>query len=122
MVWLTMAEWWYNTSYHTSLKITPFQALYGYPPPQLGELSIPCNLSAEARVTVEQRELMLEQLKANLHKAQERMKQIADKKRIERQFQEGDMIYLKMHPYRHNAFSLRGSLKLKSRFYGPFRV
>lgn len=33
--WLSLAEWWYNTNYHSSLKTTPFQALYGYPPPQL---------------------------------------------------------------------------------------
>lgn len=66
LTWLTMAEWWYNTSYHTSLKLTPFQALYGYPPPQIGELTIPCNVSDEAKVTLEQKEQMLQQIKANL--------------------------------------------------------
>lgn len=30
--WLSLAEWWYNTSYHTSLEMTPFQALYSFSP------------------------------------------------------------------------------------------
>lgn len=33
--WLPLVEWWYNTSFHSSLKTSPFHALYGYPPPQL---------------------------------------------------------------------------------------
>jgi transposase InsO family protein len=39
--WLSLAEWWYNTSYHTSLNLTPFQALYGFPPPQVAEVVLP---------------------------------------------------------------------------------
>lgn len=39
--WLSLAEWWYNTSFHTSLNMTPFQALYGFPPPMVLEDVIP---------------------------------------------------------------------------------
>ena len=30
--WLALAKWWYNSSYHSSLQMTPFEALYGYQP------------------------------------------------------------------------------------------
>jgi transposase InsO family protein len=30
--WLSLAEWAYNTSTHTSTKISPFEAVYGQPP------------------------------------------------------------------------------------------
>ena len=33
--WLPLAEFWFNTNFHSSLKLTPFEALYGYPPPKL---------------------------------------------------------------------------------------
>lgn len=30
--WLSLAEYWYNTSFHSALGKTPFEVLYGYPP------------------------------------------------------------------------------------------
>lgn len=120
--WLPLAELWYNTSYHSSLKCTPFGALYGYKPPQICEFSLPSTLSPEARLTLEDREYMVQKLKENLLQAQSRIKFYADMKRTERHFEVGDMVYLKVQPCRQNAFGLRGSLKLRSKFYGPFKV
>lgn len=61
-------------------------------------------------------------IKDNLLKAQERMKSYADKKRIEREFLVGDMVYLKIQHYRHTSLSLHRSLKLNLKYYGPFRI
>jgi hypothetical protein len=33
--WLPLAKSWYNTSFHTATKMTPFMALYGYHPPSI---------------------------------------------------------------------------------------
>ena len=33
--WLSWAEYWYNTTFHASTKMTPFRAVYGRDPPPL---------------------------------------------------------------------------------------
>jgi len=121
-LWVPMAEWWYNTSYHSSLKMTPFEALYHYPPPMIGEFSLEEARCPAATALLTDRENIMQRLKSNLLVAQNRMKLFADKKRTERQFDTGTMVYLKIQPYRQNAFGLRGSLKLRSKYYGPFKI
>lgn len=120
--WLPAAEWWYNTTYHTAIKQSPFEALYGYHPPQISEISIPCDVSPETVVTLKDQEEIMKSLQQNLTQAQQKMKKFADLKRTERVFEVGDMVYLKMQPYRETALGLRNALKLTSKYYGPFRV
>lgn len=31
--WISLAEWWYNTNYHTATRHTPYELVYGQPPP-----------------------------------------------------------------------------------------
>jgi hypothetical protein len=31
--WLPLAEWWYNTSYHTATRMNPFEEANGKNPP-----------------------------------------------------------------------------------------
>jgi hypothetical protein len=91
--WLSMAEWWYKTTYHTDLKVSPFQALYGFAPPMINEVSI-----RVAKDFIEEKQQLLQRLKENLSQAQERMKKYTDKKRTKNILAEGDMVYLKLQP------------------------
>lgn len=65
---------------------------------------------------------MLELLKNNLTAAQSRMKQQADKKRIEREFEVGDWVFLRLQPYKQVSVQVHASKKLSPRFYGPYKV
>ncbi|KAA3484837.1 reverse transcriptase [Gossypium australe] len=33
ILWLHLEEWWYNTTHHSAIQTTPFEALYGQAPP-----------------------------------------------------------------------------------------
>ena len=65
---------------------------------------------------------MLEELKAQLLRAQAQMKEGANGKRRHVQFEVGDMVYLKIRPYRRKSLVARPHEKLAPRFYGPFAV
>lgn len=121
-LWLSLAEYWYNTSFHSSLKVTPFEALYGFPLPAISEFSVAGHFEPEAQTFLTDRQVLLHNLKTNLQQAQARMKKYADNNRVERSFAPGDMVYLMLQPYRLSAFGLRNSLELQSKYYGSFRV
>jgi hypothetical protein len=119
---LSTTEWWYNTSFHTSLKITPFQALYGFQRPMITEGILPDSVGAKARDIMQTRLSAMINIKRNLQLAQERMKKNADRNRSERELTVGDMVYLKLQPYMHTSMGIHRSIKLHSKFYGPFKV
>jgi hypothetical protein len=102
--------------------MSPFEALYGYQPPQLGLGSVPKSRVESVNAFMQDRHITLAQLKANLIKAQERMKFYADKHRSERKFAEGDWVYLKIQPYRQKSIAGMGNQKLNQKFYGPFEI
>lgn len=120
--WLTSAEFWYNTSYHTTLKVSHFQALYGYSPPML-PIDVIRGAQHDSQLAwLKDRQRLLFQLRDNLHQAQNRMKHYADQHRTERVLQVGDWAYLKLQPYRQTSIAVRSNLKLTSRFFGPYKV
>lgn len=122
MNWISMAEYCYNTNYHTSLKNTPFFVLYGYKPPHFSLDPYLKSPSIEASSYIQNRAEVVQMIKENLLKAQERMKYFADLKRVDREFAVGDEVYLKLQPFRQNSVVLRHNLKLAYKYYGPYKV
>lgn len=79
--WLALAEWWYNTNYHSSIHTTPYEVVYGQPPP-IHLPYLPGEASNEAvERTLSSREAVIHILKFYLLRAQNRMSQQADKHR-----------------------------------------
>ena len=119
---LPLAEFWFNTNFHSSLKLTPFEALYGYPPPKLVDYVLGTTRVAAVDSLLQDRQQLFSLLKSNLAAAQERMKWFADKKRVDRSFAVGDWVYLRLQPYKQSSVQSKKFGKLAPRFYGPYQV
>lgn len=120
--WLPLAEFWYNTNFHSSIQMTPFEAVYGQVPPQhLPYLPGESKVAVVAR-SLEEREKMMLILKFHLMRAQHRMQQVANEHRTDRTFNIGDYVFVKLQPYRQNSVFVRSNQKLAPKYYGPYEV
>ena len=68
------------------------------------------------------RDELLQQLKANLERSMNRMKQLAYQKRKDIAFSIGNWVLLKLHPYHQQKVFKLVHQKLTSRFYGPYQI
>jgi hypothetical protein len=120
--WLSQAELRYNTTYHSSLKCTPFQALYGYEPNLIGTPLVQESATPEVKEWAAEREAQNDMLRSNLLAAQNKIKHQADKNRVDREFQVGEHVLLKLQPYAQKTVVNRTFPKLSLKYYGPFVV
>lgn len=74
-----MAEFCYNSSYHSSLGFSPFQALYGVKPNFGAMPNLITSSNSEVSDVTAERQAYTEMLKWQLEKAQNRMKLQADR-------------------------------------------
>lgn len=64
----------------------------------------------------------MQQLKQHQVQAQNWMKQLADRKRREVIFKLGDLVMVKLQPYRQSTVAKRLNTKLCRRYFGPFLI
>jgi hypothetical protein len=119
---LPWAKYWYNTTYHASTGRTPFQALYGRLPPTISHYQIGQSPVHEVNQQLLARDVLWQHLKENLNATSNRMKQVVDSKRRDIEFQEGDLVYLKLHPHRQQTMFKCATQKLARRFYDPYLI
>jgi hypothetical protein len=115
------AEFSYNNSYQASIKMAPFEALFGRhcrTPlfwSQIGESQVfgPEVLKDAKR--------QVQMIRENLKVAQSRQKSYANKQRRDLSFEVGNFVYLKVSPMRGTRrFKVKG--KLAPRYVGPFHI
>jgi hypothetical protein len=108
---LPLAKFSYNNSYQESIKISPFEALYGWP------YLTPLSWSESAKRVifgfdiVTEAEKKVKQIQANMLAAQSHQKSYNDKRRRPLEFEVGDHIYLRVTPINGaHHFSIKGKL------------
>jgi hypothetical protein len=118
---LPYVEFSYNNSYQASLKMSPFQALYGRTCrtplhwDQPGERQV---FGPDIFLEVEEN---IRMVRENLMTTQSRQQSYADTRRRELSFEVGDYVYLKVSPIRGiKRFRVKG--KLAPRYIGPYQI
>ena len=95
-------EFAYNNGYQESLKMSPFEALYGR------QCRTPINWSSpETKLMfgpemLVEMELEVRNIRHNLKAAQDRQKVYANKKRTYREFEVGDHFYVRIKPKKNS--------------------
>lgn len=102
---LVWAKWHYNTAFHSSIQMSPYEAVYGRPPPTLLDY-VGTNTTVEAvHSLLSDHTQALLNLKENLVRAQHHIKQQADAKQTDTSFQAGDWVFLKLQLYRQRSLT-----------------
>lgn len=99
-----------------------FEALYGRVPPSVLTYVPGSSKVASLDELLTEKHKILKLLKFNLTRARHRMTQQANMKRMDKSFEAGQWVYLKLQPYRQISVKQRASQKLAKQYYGHFRI
>jgi hypothetical protein len=117
---LPYAEFSYNNSYQSSLKMSPFQALYGRSCRTPLQWDQPGEKQVFGPDILLEAEENIKMVRENLKITQSRQRSYADTRR-ELSFEVGDFVYLKVSPIRGvRRFGVK--VKLAPRYVGPYQI
>jgi hypothetical protein len=118
---LPWAEFSYNNSYQESLKMAPFEALYGR------QCCTPLNWIEPGEKAIFSPDIVVEadatvhRIQENLKVAKLRQESYANKRHRPLQFEAGDHVYLKVSPMKGvKRFGVTG--KVSPHYIGPFQI
>ncbi|XP_052622326.1 uncharacterized protein LOC128127694, partial [Lactuca sativa] len=128
---LPLIEFSYNNSYHLSIKVAPFEALYGRKCrsplcwAEVGDTQLARTYTSDRALTrpeiIRETTEKIVQIRARLQASRDRQKSYADKRQKPLEFQVGDRVLLKVSPWKGVIrFGKRG--KLNPRYIGPFEI
>lgn len=120
--YLALIEFAYNNSYHSSIGMTPYEALYGRPcrsPVCWAEVGDNKVMGTEV---VQETTEKVSIIRDRIRRAQSRHKSNADKKRRSVEFEVGDHVFLKVSPMKGVIRFGKKKGKLSPRFVGPFEI
>ncbi|GJZ44617.1 putative reverse transcriptase domain-containing protein, partial [Tanacetum coccineum] len=116
---LPLVEFFYNNSYHASIKATPFEALYGHKCTvcwaEVGDVQL-----TGPEIIHETTEKIV-QIRQRLQAARDQQRSYANVRRKPLEFQVGDRVMLKVSP-RKGVIRFEKQGKLNPRYIGPFKI
>jgi hypothetical protein len=119
--YLHLVEFAYNNGYQASLKMSPFEALYGRKCNTPVSWDNPTNRVVVGPYLLREMEEKMIKIKQNLKAAQDRQKIYADKGITHREFKVGGHVFLKVKAKR-SSLKLGNFSKLAARYCGPFEI
>jgi hypothetical protein len=101
----------------------PFHYLYGYEPLKWKELATSEIKVPTIKDQMEKYHKVVQLLKENITVTRDQLEYFyVDQHRIEREFEVGEWVFVRLQPYKQLSLKQQGKNKLAPRFYGPYQI